>query len=185
MERNPWELGSDYDLRDIGGSRRITERTGVEQQLAVGGIEVAAFLFIFPSETAARQTSALPSCPVKFGGAVFERVGLTCGVGVRRGFLEQVTEVNGVLPAGGPFGAGIGRPSCDELAGVMGVGVAVARDSGEGAGLRDGHPGCVGPLRGSVAGRCDQRPAERACFVASGDKVARNRAGLRGVGKAQ
>ena len=49
------KVGSDYDLRDIRGDeqRRITERTGVEQQLTVGGVEVAAFLFIFPGEAAA------------------------------------------------------------------------------------------------------------------------------------
>ena len=111
------EVGADHDPRDVGHDqqRRIAERPGIQQQLPVGGVQVAALLLVFPGEAVAPPDIGPAILAGELGGALLERVVLAGGVAVRRRLVQQVAEVDEMLLARRALVARAGLPFRDEI----------------------------------------------------------------------
>jgi hypothetical protein len=111
------EVGAEHDARDVGHhqQRWIAERPGIEQQLAIRRVEVAALLLVLPGEAVAPPDIGPAGLAGKAGGALLERVVLAGGVAVRRRLVEQTAEVDEMLLARRAFVARAGLPFRDEF----------------------------------------------------------------------
>ena len=113
------EVGAHDDAGDVGHHQqwRVAQRTGIEQELAIGGVQVAALVLVFPGEPAAAPDIGPAVLAGELGGAFFEGVVLAAGIGVRCGFVQQAAKVDEMLLAGRTFVAHAGLPFGNEFGG--------------------------------------------------------------------